>query len=175
MFISEDGEIDLFKPCETGTEQLADRYTERFTQVAAYDQNSGRILLKNQDSFWIMDGTSLDVWPIPGVNPNPYELHWDHFAWSPDGERLAISRLDGREREAGSTLYLVVGDTGEVVGFQTLEYAIRSKCALGRMADKRRVVITWWRYPGNCGLFFRATQDHGCNEGYIRPGYCLSR
>jgi len=123
LFISEGGEIDLLKPCEIGTENLTDRYPERFTQVAAYDSLSSRILLKNQDSFWIMDGASLNVWPIPEVSPNPYELHWDDYAWSPDGERLAISRLNGRERKAGSTLYLVMGDTGKVVGFQPLEYA----------------------------------------------------
>ncbi len=36
---------------------------------------------------------------------------------------MAISRLNGRERETGSNLYLVVGDTGEVAEFQKLEYA----------------------------------------------------
>ncbi len=123
LFISESGEMDLLKPCEADIEHLTDRYPERFTQVAAYDRKSARILLKNQDSFWIMDGTSLDIWPIPGVSPNPYELHWDQYAWSPDGEQLAISRLNGRERKDGSTLYLVAGDTGEVSGFQPLEYA----------------------------------------------------
>ena len=123
LFISETGEIDLMKPCVADTESLASRYPERFTQVVAYDQKSARILLKNQDSFWIMDSASLDVWPIPGVSPNPYELHWDRYAWSPDGKRLAISRLNGREREDGSTLYLVTGDTGEVAGFQSLAYA----------------------------------------------------
>jgi len=123
LFISEGGEIDLLKPCEADIEQLTDRYPERFTQVAAYDSQSSRILLKNKDSLWIMDGASLDSWPIPEVSPNPYELHWDRYAWSPDGERLAISRLNGRERKDGSTLYLVAGDTGEVLGSQPLAYA----------------------------------------------------
>jgi hypothetical protein len=115
--------MDLLKPCVTETERLTDHYPERFSEVAAYDRSGTRILLKNSDSFWIMDGTSLDVWPIPDVSPNPYEFHWDHFTWSPDGERLAISRLNGREREAGSTLYLINGDTGQLIGSQRLNYA----------------------------------------------------
>jgi hypothetical protein len=123
LLLLEGGEINLVKPCMADTESLTDRFPERFTQVAAYDRNGDRILFKNQDSFWIMDGNSLDIWLIPNVSPNPYELHWDRYAWSPDGERLAISRLNGRDREAGSTLYLIVGDTGEVTGVQPMEYA----------------------------------------------------
>ena len=36
---------------------------------------------------------------------------------------MAISRLNGREKESGSTLYLVEGDTGEILEFQSLAYA----------------------------------------------------
>ena len=123
VYISEDGEMDLLKPCVTSTERLTDHYPERFTEVAAYDPEGSRILLLSQDSYWILDSTSLDGWPIPDVGPNPYEFHWDHFAWSPDGERLAISRLNGREREAGSNLYLIDGDSGQLIGSQLLDYA----------------------------------------------------
>lgn len=123
LFISEEGEIDLLKPCEAGRERLTDRYSAKFSQVAAYEGKSSRILLKNQESFWILDGDSLEARQIPEVSPNPYEVHWDNYAWSPGGERLAISRLNGRDRKAGSTLYLVAGDTGEVVKSLPLEYA----------------------------------------------------
>jgi len=123
LFISEDGGINLLQPCQPGTEDISTRFPERFTQVAASDQKGSRILLKNQDSFWIMDGNSLDVWPVPEVTPNPYELHWDQYAWSPDGKRLVISRLNGRDRKAGSTLYLINVETGGVLESQSLEYA----------------------------------------------------
>ena len=123
LFISESGEMDLLMPCEAGRERLTGHYPVKFQQVAGYDDKSGRVLLKNQESFWILDGASLKARQIPGVSPNPYQLHWDNFAWSPGGERLAISRLNGRDREAGSTLYLVAGDTGDVLKSLPLEYA----------------------------------------------------
>jgi hypothetical protein len=123
LFISEAGEMDLLTPCEAGRERLTDRYPAKFSQVAAYEGTSGRILLQNEESFWILDGDSLAAQQIPELSPNPYELHWDHCAWSPGGERVAISRLNGRDRKAGSTLYLVAGDSGEVVKSLPLEYA----------------------------------------------------
>ena len=123
LFISEEGEMDLLRPCEAGRERLTDRYPAKFSQVAAYEGKSGRILLKSEQAYWILDGDSLEARQIPGVSPNPYELHWDNYAWSPGGERLAISRLNGRDRKAGSTLYLVAGGTGEVMKSLPLEYA----------------------------------------------------
>lgn len=123
LFISEEGEMDLLRPCEAGRERLTDRYPAKFSQVAAYEGESGRVLLKSERSYWILDGVSLGAWQIPEVSPNPYELHWDNFAWSPGGERLAISRLNGRDRKAGSTLYLVASDTGDVLKSLPLEYA----------------------------------------------------
>jgi hypothetical protein len=123
LFVSEEGEMDLLRPCEAGRERLADRYPARFNQVAAYEVQSGRILLESEQAYWILDGYSLEARQIPEVSPNPYEFHWDNYAWSPGGERLAISRLNGRDSKAGSTLYLVAGDTGEVVKSLPLEYA----------------------------------------------------
>jgi len=123
LFISEEGEMDLLRPCEAGRERLTDRYPAKFSQVAAYEGKSGRILLKSEQAYWILDGDSLEARQVPGVSPNPYEFHWDNYAWSPGGERLAISRLNGRDREAGSTLYLVAGGTGEVMKSLPLEYA----------------------------------------------------
>jgi hypothetical protein len=123
LFLSPEGEIDLLTPCEAGAERLGDRYPVTFERLVAHDEQSGRVLLAGGESFWILDGQSLEARPIPEVRPNPYPLHWDDAAWSPGGERLAISRLNGRDRKAGSTLYLVAGDTGEVVERLPLEYA----------------------------------------------------
>jgi hypothetical protein len=60
---------------------------------------------------------------IHGVTPNPYELHWDTFAWLPGGERLAIARLNGRDRSEGSSLYLISGEAGQVENSLPLAYA----------------------------------------------------
>jgi hypothetical protein len=121
LFLSEEGEMYLLTPCAVGRERLTDRYPARFDQVAAYDGPSGRILLENEGSFWILDGASLEALQIREVSPNPD--HRDNYAWSPGGERLAISRLNGRDKKAESTLYLVAGETGEVVRGLPLEYA----------------------------------------------------
>ena len=123
LFVSEGGEVDLSRPCEAGIESLAGRYPATFSRVTAHEGQSGRILLEDGISFWILDGGSLEARPVSGVSPNPYEFHWDSCAWSPGGERLAISRMNGRDRKAGSTLYLVAGDTGEVVERLPLAYA----------------------------------------------------
>jgi hypothetical protein len=48
------------------------------------------------------------------VTPNPYDVHWDNAAWQPDGELLAISRLNGRDASDGSTLYIIDGSNGQV-------------------------------------------------------------
>ena len=123
LFISEEGEMDLLKPCAAGRERLTDRYPARFSQVAAYEVQSSRIALQSAESLWILDGDSLEARQIPEISLNPYEARWDSAAWSPGGERLAICRLSGRDRKAGSTLYLVAGDTGEVVKSLPLESA----------------------------------------------------
>jgi WD40 repeat protein len=123
LFLSTKGEMALLTPCVAGVERLTGRYPATFDQVAAYEGMSGRILLESEGAFWILDGVSLEARQIPGVSPNPYDAHWDHYAWSPDGEHLAISRLNGRDRTEESTLYLVAGDTGEVVHRLPLEYA----------------------------------------------------
>jgi hypothetical protein len=52
---------------------------------------------------------------LPDVTPNPYDAHWDHASWQPGGARLAISRLTGRDAGEGSTLYIVDGNSGDVV------------------------------------------------------------
>jgi hypothetical protein len=123
LFVSESGELLLFRPCASGVENLAGRYPETFIQASAYDARSGRVLLKTQEAYWLLDGNSLQARLIAGVSPNPYEAHWDNYAWSPGGERLAIARLNGREKKAGATLYVVAGDTGEVEKSLPLEMA----------------------------------------------------
>jgi dipeptidyl aminopeptidase/acylaminoacyl peptidase len=123
LFVSESGEILLFKPCTADVENLTSRYPVTFTHAVVYDEQSGRVLLKNPESYWVLDGVSLEARQIPGVSPNPYEAHWDRYAWSPGGDRLAIARLNGRDRQDGTTLYIVEGATGAVEKSLPLVYA----------------------------------------------------
>ena len=85
----------------------------RFREIIAADPSSGNVLLKANEGFWILDGAAVALKYVGSVTPNPYELHWDQAAWLPGGRRLAISRLNGRESSAGSTLYILDGQTGD--------------------------------------------------------------
>ncbi|GAG89527.1 unnamed protein product, partial [marine sediment metagenome] len=54
---------------------------------------------------------------------------WDNFAWLPGGEKLAISRLNGRDKSEGSTLYIIAGDSGAIEQSYELEYAYDQNAA----------------------------------------------
>lgn len=114
LYVPSSGDMTLLSPCEPDSVSLTDSYPVTFTHVLDYHEPSGRVLLKNQTSFWILDGHSLEAIQIPNVTPNPFDLHWDRFAWSPEGNRLAISRLNGRTAREGSTLFIMNGTTVEV-------------------------------------------------------------
>lgn len=118
LYLDTNGEMTVFTPCSPESERLTDRFPETFTQIgtrAAYASANGRILLQSEGAFWILDGRTFSLQPIPDVAPNPYDLHWDQAVWLPGSERLVISRLDGRRgSNAGATLYLVDGHSGQV-------------------------------------------------------------
>lgn len=114
LYVPSSGDMTLLRPCEADTLKLTGSYPVTFTHALDYHEETGRVLLKNQDSFWILDGSSMEATQIPEVTPNPFELHWDKFAWSPNGNRLAISRLNGQIARDGSTLFIVNAATGEV-------------------------------------------------------------
>lgn len=114
LYVPSSGDMTIHSPCEPDSVSLTDSYPVTFTHALDYHEPSGRVLLKNQTSFWVLDGNSLEAIQIPNVTPNPFEAHWDHFDWSPDGNRLAISRLNGRTAREGSALFIVNGTTGEV-------------------------------------------------------------
>lgn len=123
LYLSEAGELLAFKPCATEVEDLTSRYPATFTHAVSFDEQSGRVLLKNRASYWLLDGASLEARQIPEVTPNPNEFQSDRYAWSPGGERLVISRLNRQEAKVGSTLYVVDGLTGEVERSLPLDYA----------------------------------------------------
>ena len=123
LYVSESGEMAAFKPCVDGVEELASRYPVTFSHALSYDPQSGRVLLKNHDSFWLLDGASLETRQVLGITPNPSEVHWRGYAWSPGGERLAISLMSGPEADDEATLYIVDGESGEVERSLPLEGA----------------------------------------------------
>ena len=112
LYVSDAGEMVVLTPCMDGVQELTGRYPVTFTQAVAFDEQSGGVLLKNPDAYWLLDGTSLEARQVPGITPGPAELQWSWGAWSPGGERLAISLLE--QADTGATLYIVNGATGQV-------------------------------------------------------------
>jgi hypothetical protein len=122
LYVDSTGEVTRIEPCQPGAEQLTDHLPDRFTQIAAYESKTGRVLLQSENAFWILDGRSMEVQSVPDVTPNPYDLHWDRATWLPGGEGLVIARLNGRSgSKAGATLFLIDGETGEIQNSLDLE------------------------------------------------------
>jgi hypothetical protein len=115
LLLDDRGQIVLLTPCVPGVQDVAPESTELLTEILAQDPEKGRVLAESTNEFWIFDARALTWHPIPGVKPNPYEAHWDHATWQPGGEQLAIARLNGRDASDGSTIYVIAGDTRQVL------------------------------------------------------------
>jgi hypothetical protein len=124
LLVLEDGTMDAFTS-PMNVEHLASNYADKFTSIPAVDKQSSRLLLKSADSYWILDGKTLEAKLIVGVAPNPYELHWDNYSWLPGGEKLVIARLNGRDETQGTTLFIVDGATAQVLASQTIKEAYK--------------------------------------------------
>jgi hypothetical protein len=123
------GQIVLLAPCESGVQNVTLESVEPFTEITAQDRANGRLLFKSASEYWIFDGGTLTWQLISGVTPNPYDAHWDNATWQPDGELLAISRLNGRDASDGSTLHLIAGDTGALLRSLPLAAATEQSAA----------------------------------------------
>jgi hypothetical protein len=140
LLILEDGTMDAFTS-PMNVEHLASNYPVQFTSIPAQDKESSRMLLKSTDSYWILDGKTMEVKQIPGVAPNPYELHWDNYSWLPGGEKLVISRLNGRDETQGTTLFIVDGATAQVLASQTIQEAYKQSSPWVDFVGPDQVVI----------------------------------
>jgi len=115
LLLNDGGQIVLLTPCATDVQNVMPESAEIFTEIMAHDEENGRLLFKSANEYWIFDARMLSWQLIPDVTPNPYDAHWDNAAWQPDGELLAISRLNGRDARDGSTLYIIAGKSGQVI------------------------------------------------------------
>jgi hypothetical protein len=120
LYVTDAGEMLAFTPCINEVEDLAGRYPVTFTQAVSYDARNGRVLLKNEEAYWLLDGISLEVKEIEGVPTESYRPWYD---WSPGGERLALSWMSGPEIEDEAFLYVVDWASGEVTTSLPLEGA----------------------------------------------------
>jgi MFS family permease len=140
LLVLEDGTMDAFtSPMKV--EHLASNYADKFTSIPAVEKKSSRLLLKSVDSYWILDGKTMEAKLIPGVAPNPYELHWDNYSWLPGGEKLVISRLNGRDETQGTTLFIIDGATAQVLASQTIKEAYKQSSPWVDFVGPDQVVI----------------------------------
>jgi hypothetical protein len=122
LYAESSGYLTVLTPCQIGAQHLTGRLPETLDPVSAYPSQSGRVLLYDKDAFWILDGNTLEMQKISDVTPNPYEIHWDRYAWLSDGDNLVIARLNGRQgSKSGVTLFLIDGATAEVQNSFELE------------------------------------------------------
>ncbi|MCL5995983.1 MAG: hypothetical protein M1546_08000 [Chloroflexi bacterium] len=122
LLIMRPGEVVTLAPCEASVEDLSGHYTDAFSRVAASDRSGNHLLLRSETAYWVVDGATLQARQT-AVRPNEYEFHWDRYAFSPSGERLAIARLNGRDSTGGSTLYLLTAGAGDLVQSLSLDVA----------------------------------------------------
>jgi hypothetical protein len=115
LLVDDAGQIVLLTPCATDVQNIMPESAKLFAEIMGHDKENGRVLFKNANEYWIFDSQTLSWQLIPVVTSNPYDAHWDNAAWQPGGEQLAISRLNGRDASDGSVLYIIDGDTGEVI------------------------------------------------------------
>lgn len=124
LLLDGEGFISIMTPCSSSVRSLVPETSETIIEMMAQDEGgNGRLLFKTASEFWIFNGLSLTWRLIPDVTPNPYEAHWDNAAWQPDGKLLAISRLNGRDASDGSTLFIINGDSGQVIHTLSLDEA----------------------------------------------------
>ena len=114
LYVSGTGAMVLYTPCTDVVENITDRYPVQLTHVASVDMTGGHVLLKNQNEYWLLDGTSLEATHIQDLSPISPEYSTDRYAWSPGGDRMAIAKTNAQDASAGATIHLVNGTSGTV-------------------------------------------------------------
>jgi hypothetical protein len=128
--VTDNGEMVAFTPCADGMEDLTGRYPVSFTHAVASDDQTGHVLLKNEDAYWLLDGASLEVRRIADI---PTEAYRPMYDWAPGGERLAISQMSGPEVDDDAVLYIVDWVTGTV----------EKKVPLEGASDANLPIVEW--------------------------------
>ncbi|MBZ0277394.1 MAG: hypothetical protein K8I60_14710, partial [Anaerolineae bacterium] len=142
FYIDSQGKVVIIPPCADTVTDITDQLDDTFTQIGAYAPETGLMLLQGKATYWILDTASLTMQPVDGVTPNPYDYHWDNFAWLPGGEDVVIAHLNGRDRTDGSTLYRVSGATGTVVNSVALEMASDQSAPFVEALAKEQVILS---------------------------------
>lgn len=127
------GRPAILTPCRPGVEQPAAAFPELINGIPAAHPASGRMLLETEQAYWLLETKGFTARQIPEPAPTPFELHWDRFAWSPDGARLAISHLNEQDAQAGSTLYVLDAES----------LAVQIRLPLPDASDQSAPLVEW--------------------------------
>ncbi len=111
LLLSSDGTL-LVTPCSTGSEKLDSPEGDIFVKIEAVDQPRQRVLLRARDgTYWMLAPADLTFYRLPDISANPdEERSFKNAAISPDGQHLAVSRLNDAGQGDGHTLYILSGD-----------------------------------------------------------------
>ncbi len=101
-------------PCADSVEDMAIRYPVTFTRALSFNEQNQRVLLKSEDAYWLLDTASLDARPITTIAANPSEIYRGFYVWSADGERLALSLMNGPDLSDEASLIIVDVAAGRV-------------------------------------------------------------
>ena len=142
FYTDSQGKMVIITPCTDTITDVTDRLGDTFTRIAAYAPETGLMFLQGEATYWILDTASLTMRQVEGVMPNPYDFHWDNFAWLPGGEEVVISHLNGRDRTEGSTLYQVSGRTGAVINSLALDLASDQSAPFVEALAKEQVILS---------------------------------
>ena len=114
LYVSNLGELAILTPCADGVENVTNRYPVQFTQVASFDANTGYAVLKNQESYWLLNGATLGLQEITDISRSLSDDQRDWISWSPDGSHFAISKMIGQDASAGAAIFIIDETSGEV-------------------------------------------------------------
>jgi hypothetical protein len=114
LYMSNLGEVAILQSCVDGVEDVTNHYPIQFTQIASFDTNTGYAVLKNQESYWLLNGATLEMKPIPDISPTLADNQRDWVSWSPNGTRFAISQVIGRDASAGAAIFIVDESSGVI-------------------------------------------------------------
>lgn len=130
LYVTDSGEMWAYRPCSDNVEDLSIRFSNRFTNAVSFHEQTGQVLLKDQEGLWLLNGSSLETRKIEDV---PIEWHWSWYAWSEDGKRLAVSLLMGPEEGDEAFLFITNAESGEV----------ENELALKNVSDANLPIVEW--------------------------------
>lgn len=156
LYIDAVGRPYVLEPCQAGHTDLTHLFGEAVPRqwrdeapgtipaaspMMVHDPVHGKALIQVEDRFWVVDAEQGSAEVLEGVTPNPFDAHWDNAVFSPSGERLAVSRLNGRDGRDGATLYILNTETLQILLEKRLPYASRQSAPWIRWLNEFEITL----------------------------------